>query len=377
VDTANHVARIGPGARLANVYASLAAKGVGIAAGSCPTVGLGGLAQGGGVGVLTRAWGLTCDSVRSIDVVTADGRLRTVDDRHDPDLFWALRGGGGGSFGAVTSFTLAVRATPTVTTYYLAWPYSVAAEVVSAWATWLPRTDRRLYSTCKLLADPPSGRRTPLIAGAWAGSAADLSAQLATLLAHLPTPSTKSVHAHTYADAMLIEAGCSGQSANACVASGLASPKRQAFAATSSIVTTTLPAGAIAAAVAHTSAALNVSGLYEGGVSFDSLGGAVRDLAADANAFGHRTALATVQYTATWNDASTSPARFDTYVRGFRAALAPWLGTGAYVNYADASITNFGAAYWGTNYPRLQSIKRAYDPHNLFTFAQAVRPALS
>jgi FAD/FMN-containing dehydrogenase len=82
---------------------------------------------------------------------------------------------------------------------------------------------------------------------------------------------------------------------------------------------------------------------------------------------------------AEWRRAATvtamraSPARFDAYVRGFRSALAPWLGSAAYVNYADASIANFGAAYWGSNYPRLQTVKRAYDPHNLFTFPQSVR----
>lgn len=67
--------------------------------------------------------------------------------------------------------------------------------------------------------------------------------------------------------------------------------------------------------------------------------------------------------------------RFDAYVRGFRSALAPWLGSAAYVNHADASIANFGPAYWGSDYPRLQTVKRAYDPHNLFAFPQSVRLA--
>ena len=373
VDTPRHTARIGAGARLVNVYAALAAKGVGIAGGSCPSVGIAGLTLGGGVGVLGRAWGLTCDAVQSVDIVTADGAARTVDPTHDADLFWALRGGGGGSFGAVTGFTVDVHPVPTVSTFYLQWPFAIAAEVVKAWQDWAYTVDSRLFSTCKLLADPRTDTRRALVAGTWIGPSSDLSARLAPLRAKLPKPSSTSIHAHTYADAMLLEAGCSGRSATSCLAGSLAPVKRQPFAATSSIVTGPLPSTAIAMAVTHATEAMNVAGIYEGGVSFDSLGGAVGAVGGGATAFGHRAAVATAQYTATWTDTGASPARFDAYVRGFRSALAPWLGSAAYVNYADASIANFGPAYWGSNYPRLQTVKRAYDPHNLFTFPQSVR----
>lgn len=375
VDTAAGVARIGAGSRLANVYATLASKGVGIAAGSCPTVGITGLALGGGVGVLTRAWGLTCDAIRSVDIVTADGKLRTATASSDSDLFWALRGGAGGSFGAVTGFTLAVQPAPTVHTFYLDWSFSHAADVVDAWQRFMPTADRRLTSTCKLLCDPGPGTRTALIAGTWIGSATDLDTQLASLLSTLPTPATDSRHSHTYADAMLLEAGCSGQDASTCLAGALSPTKRQPFAATSSIVAGSLSHNAIAMAVTQANAALEVPDLIEGGVSFDSLGGAVGDLDDEATAFGHRTAFATVQYTATWQSGTTSAAPFDTYVRGFRKAMGLWLGTGAYVNYADAKITDYQTAYWGAAYPRLQQVKRDVDPSELFTFPQAVRPA--
>jgi FAD/FMN-containing dehydrogenase len=373
VDTAHHTARVGAGARLTDVYAALAAKGVGIAGGSCPSVGIAGLAMGGGVGVLGRAWGLTCDAVRSVDVVTADGTARTVDATHDSDLFWALRGGGGGSFGAVTAFTVDVRPVPTVSTFYLQWPFTVAADVVDAWQRWAHAADSRLFSTCKLLADPRTDSRRALVAGTWIGPAADVSARLAPLRAKLPKPSSVSIHAHTYADAMLLEAGCGGHSATSCLAGALAPAKRQPFAATSSIVPGPLPPSAIDMAVTHATEAMNVAGIFEGGVSFDSLGGAIGSVGAGATAFGHRSAAATAQYTATWTDARTSPARFDAYVRGFRSALAPWLGSAAYVNYADSSIADFGPAYWGSNYPRLRAVKRTYDPHDLFTFPQSVR----
>lgn len=370
VDTSAGTARIQAGAHLDEVYAALAAHGVGIAAGSCATVGVSGLTMGGGIGVLTRAWGLTCDQVVGMEIVTADGNLRTVDANHDPDLFWALRGGGGGSFGAVTAFTMKVRPAPTVITYYLDWPAARATDVVAAWQPWVSAADSRLASSCKLLADAP-GTFTPMIAGTWVGPASALDAQLAPLIAAIGTPTSNIVHSHTYAAAMLSEAGCSGKDAAACTVSALTPAKRQAFAATSSIADVHLAAAGISAAVTSVQTALSIPGIIEGGVSFDALGGAVGDLAADATSFGHRDAFATVQYTATYS--SGGPARFDTFVRGLRATMKPWLGDGAYVNYADETITDYPGAYWGANYPRLQQVKRAIDPDNLFTFPQAVR----
>jgi hypothetical protein len=136
-------------------------------------------------------------------------------------------------------------------------------------------------------------------------------------------------------------------------------------------VDSALPDDGILTAVAQARAALEVPGIVEGGVSFDSLGGAVSMVAADATAFPYRNALATVQYTATWPSGDTPAAPFDAYVRGFRSALAPWLGQSAYVNYADATIANYGEAYWGGNYPRLQTVALAVDPYQLFAFAQS------
>jgi FAD/FMN-containing dehydrogenase len=372
VDTAQMQARIGAGCPLGTVYQALAAKGVGIPAGSCPTVGMGGLTQGGGIGLLTRAWGLTCDVVRSIEVVTADGVLRQVDANTDAELFWALRGGGGGSFGAVTAFTVAVRPVSTVSTFYYDWPVAVAGQMIDAWQHWVSSGAGPVSSTCKLLTTVATGEINPMIAGAAPLSEADLAAQLAPLLAQLPQPSSVSLHAHSYADAMLLEAGCSGETTEQCLAASMTPQARTPFAATSSIVDNLMPAAAIQAAVDRAHAATTVPGLGGAGISFDSLGGAVSDLALDANAFGHRGALATVQYTATWSNGGPA-APFDAFVRASRAAMGQWLGNGAYVNYADASIDDYASAYWGSHVGPLQQAKRAYDPSDLFTFPQSVR----
>src|SRR5437899_3822116 len=116
VSTTDGQARVGAGAQLVDVYSRLANRGVGLAAGSCPSVGIAGLTLGGGVGVLVRAWGLTSDQLVAAEAVTADGAVRMVDAKHEQDLLWALRGGGGGTFGVITALTFATHAAPTVTT---------------------------------------------------------------------------------------------------------------------------------------------------------------------------------------------------------------------------------------------------------------------
>jgi FAD/FMN-containing dehydrogenase len=373
VDTAAGTARIGAGARLADVYAALAAKGVALAAGSCPTVGISGLTLGGGVGVLTRAWGLTCDAVTGVEIVTADGQIRQVDARRDADLFWAVRGGGTG-FGAVTAWTVRTRPAPTVQTFYYAWDIGRAHDVFTAWQRWISGTDPNLWSTCKLLADPGKDRVRITVSGTWIGAASALDAQLAPLLRQTGEPDGKQNKTFKYADAMLFEAGCSGQSATQCATAALGAEKRQAFAATSAIAGAVLTSAAIDTAIARTRAAMDVPKIIQGGVSFDALGGAVAQVAADATAFPHRGALAVVQFTATWQDGATAPDPFDAYVRGFRTALQPSLGDAAYANYADASIERYGAAYWGANYPRLQQVSAAVDPGGLFASAQSARP---
>jgi FAD/FMN-containing dehydrogenase len=376
VDTTSGTARIGAGAQLIDVYSALAAKGVAIAAGSCPTVGITGLGLAGGVGVLARAWGLTCDQLRSVQVVTADGSLREVDSASDPDLFWALRGGGGGSFGAVTALTFAVKPAPQVETFFYSWDISHGAQVLTAWQNWIGSTDRQLWSTCKLLGDPPKGTAVATVSGTWIGPQASLDGQLAPLLSAIgPGPSSTSKTSQDYAHAMLLEAGCSGQTATQCATGALTPAKRQPFSATSAILDQPLPAAGVSAALARAQAAASVPGMFEGGISFDSLGGAVSDVAAADTAFVHRTALASIQFTATWASMASSPdpAPFDAYVRAGRSALAQWTGNGAYVGYADASLTDYPTAYWGANYPRLQSVKKQYDPQNVFTFPQSVK----
>jgi len=359
-------ATIGSGAALASVYAAISDRGRAIPGGSCATVGIGGLTLGGGVGVLTRDLGLTCDAVTACEVVTADGRIRTVDASRDPDLFWALRGGGGGHLGVVTSFTFATAPAPALQTFYLSWPISAATQVIQAWQTWGPSADARLWSTLKVLggATHPSGP-TILVAGTWTGPG---QPDLAGLLAHCPRPSVHTTTPRSYAAAMRSYAGCSSIPVSRCHTGPGGDLEREAFGATSHVAYRRLTGPGIDTLLSRVDHA-GSSGLKEAGISMDLLGGRVRDVAADATAFVHREALMTVQYTATFTGLRGSVA--DSYVRGFRAAMTPYWDNHAYVNYADATLTDPLQAYFGANAERLAGIRRTYDPHRFFTQPQS------
>jgi FAD/FMN-containing dehydrogenase len=361
---------IGAGASLAQVYDAVGRRGRALAGGSCATVGIAGLALGGGVGVLVREYGLTCDSLVGVKIVTADGVLHNASADTDSDLFWACRGGGGGHLGVVTSLSFETKSAPTVTMFALSWPFSSAAKVVRAWQAWAPHADSRLWSTLKLLNGPKYGTQPGLfVSGTWLGDPSALPAQFAPFFAAAGRPATNGSATHSYHDAMMSYADCATIPLARCNTGKGGSLERESFGATSHIAYEPLDGAAIQTLISKVVAAGKVPGIREGGISMDALGGAVGKLAPDATAFPHRKALASVQYTATFPDGK-DPAPLDAYVRGFRAAMAPSWGDGAYVNYSDPTLADPAASYFGDNASRLRGIRAQYDPTGVFTQPQ-------
>ena len=144
IDTSTGIATIGAGARLIDIEAALARRGRAIPSGSCATVGIGGLALGGGVGLASRKFGTTSDNIVGLGIVTADGRYRTCSATENADLFWACRGGGGGNFGVVTHFAFRTHPVSTVSYFFAGWPWSQAAEVIENGK----RSRRTLRTSC-------------------------------------------------------------------------------------------------------------------------------------------------------------------------------------------------------------------------------------
>ncbi len=231
----------------------------------------------------------------------------------------------------------------------------------------MPRADRRLWATLKVLGGQthPSGPSL-FMSATWTGPSSGMSAALRPFLSQVPSPTTDSRSTASYLDTMLTYAGCSSIPVGRCHTGPGGSLDREAFAATSHVVNVARR-GHGRTATAHVNAAQG-SGLKEAGLSIDALGGAVDDIGAGDTAFGHRGALATVQYTATYDAGPATAAT--TYVRRFRSAMTGAWGNGAYVNYADASLSDYQQAYFGSNAGRLTQARTTYDPHGFFTQPQ-------
>lgn len=347
VDPDAGTATVGPGVRLQDLYVALGAEGVAVSAGTCPGVGLGGLILGGGIGFRSRRDGLTCDSLLAADVVLEDGRAVRASAVDQPDLFWALRGGGGGNFGIATSFTLRTTPADDVAMASVTWPWDEAAQVMETWQIWAPSADPRLSSSLAFFR-PDSG--VIGFTGLLLGSVEELEALLAPLLAiGSPSPYLRPLS--------WLEA------ANELAGQGI---DQVSFKNGSAFVYEPFPPEAIALAVSQMSAAPAPANL----ISFFAMGGAISEVAPGATAFPHRRALFDVQIQAYWQE-PWQEAENIAWVNGFRLALAPYT-SGAYVNYIDADQPDWATAYFGRNLDRLQRIKARYDPGNVFDSPQSV-----
>jgi len=367
---------IGAGARLIDVYTRLNASGVSIPAGSCPTVGIAGLTLGGGVGVVDRAYGLTCDALRSLRVVTADAQVVTADSTTNDDLYWACRGGGGGNFGIATALTFATFATSPVTLYFLTWPWDAAADVVPAWLAWAPGAPDPLWSNCLLEANPSAASPTLSVGVVWQGPPGTAGPLVDQLQAAVGTPpSSRFVETVPFSHAMYVEGGCANFSQAACHLPTQApggALTRQPSLAKSSYVGAALSNAGVQAIVAGVEA--RQADGAQGAAGLDAYGGAINRVPPGATAFVHRTALASVQYNVPFDvgtpaaQLAASQSWLDTWVD----SLAPYMNGQAYQNYVDPHLAGWASAYYGANLARLEQVKQAWDPDDAFRFAQSI-----
>jgi FAD/FMN-containing dehydrogenase len=373
------VATVGAGARLIDLYAGCAAAGMLVPGGSCPTVGISGLALGGGIGVVGRRYGLTCDQIRSLSAVTADARLLDVSADSEPDLYWASRGGGGGNFAIVTEFELSAYPIPPLTLFELEFPWGAAGELLGAWQRWIADAPAELWSNCLLVAG--GGGTGAKIAGVYAGTQSGLAPLLASLINAVGTqPISQFSAASDYMTAMLAEAGCSDLSVAQChlpsvnPAGVLA---RTSLIAKSQYVATPFPDAALSAATNAIEGFQSELPALGGALAFDSYGGAINAVATDATAFVHRNALCQIQLSVSGALDAASTAAGQSWLASSADALSPYCDGQSYQNYIDPTLSGWLDAYYGTNLPRLVSVKREYDPDDVFHFAQSIPTALT
>jgi FAD/FMN-containing dehydrogenase len=344
-------ARIGAGARLAQVYDVLHGHGRTIPAGCGPTVGIAGLTLGGGLGLLGRVHGLTCDALAGARVVLADGRAVGCDTDRDPELFWALRGAGGGQFGVVTSLTFATAPEPRATRFELCWPDAAADAVIAAWQHWAPDAPDEITANLTVAAQPGRPLRVAIFGACLRGADATSS-----LLDEMVAASG------TRAEIRLRH-GLAIRDLKRSFADDNAGPGAQVTTSRSEFFSHPLPAAAITALLDQLTDGPN--GRRE--LNFTAMGGAYNRTAADATAFAHRGERFLLEHLA----------RDDPQWAGRSWAIAHRHGSGrVYPNFPDPQLDDWAAAYHGDNLPRLAAAKQSYDPGRLFRFPQAVWPEL-
>ncbi|MET0477633.1 MAG: FAD-binding oxidoreductase [Actinomycetota bacterium] len=363
VDPEARLAHVGPGCRLADVDRATQAHGLATPLGFISKVGVAGLTLGGGLGYLTRRFGWTADNLVEAEVVGADGQVRTASRERHPDLFWALRGGGG-NLGVVTRFTFQLHPVgPQVVGGLIAWPFERAEEVMAAYRTLTAAAPRELATWLILLNAPPApfvpaawhGRRLCTFAVCHSGDPGDAERDLAPVRAlGDPVFDLLGPQPYTEVQSYLDDTEPDGHHYYwrteflAGLDDGLLAGMRELFA--------DCPIPEAELGVLHLSGALN-------------------ERPADDGAVGNRDARYVLGVNGMWAPDEPEAGRFRQWVRDAGARLRPWSTGATYINFqtADEGDDRVRATY-GANYDRLVEVKRRYDPDNLFRANRNIRP---
>jgi FAD/FMN-containing dehydrogenase len=377
VDLASGTATVGAGARLIDIYDQLAKYGVTIPAGSCATVGIAGMTLGGGVGMVGRAYGLTCDNLISVDMVGADGKIITADSHRNSDLYWACRGGGGGNFGVATSFTFRTHPARDITRLMLEWMWPDAANVIRAWQLWGPSAPDEIWSYCQLRTSLGDATPRVRVLVVFLGSQRDLEPFVSTLISKVGSEPKRNGETQSYLQAMLALAGCSARSVEECHLPSQAPHgilNRDAYSSKSDFFSNPLASFALDTAIHFIEKGNLIPGLLNGRITFDAFGGAIGRLHSGDTAFFHRNVLFNAQYLAYWQHDSAPETEYRclAWLRSFHHGMRPYANGGAYVNYTDPELGEWQHAYYGSNYEQLLRVKAKYDPNWIFRLPQGI-----
>ncbi|MBF6059753.1 FAD-binding oxidoreductase [Nocardia terpenica] len=357
VDADAGLVTVGGGARGGAMYAALERSNLAFPLGNSDEVGIGGLTLGGGVAAVSRAFGLTCDTLVETEIVLADGSIRVCNATENADLFWACRGGGGGNFGVNTSFTFqAVEPRPS-STVLLLWEWRYAREVLAAMQEVMAAAPDEFAAR---IGAARAGNDPALVSvvGQHLGPATELRELLAPALATAP-PLRCAIEDATYWEAKeFLHHETSG---DPFAVRTRTTPKPLAEAGVEAIV----------AAVDRWPGSGNPDG---GGVALFTWGGAINRIPVSDTAFPHRDVLFLISMDTSWS--TTDPAHTVwsnlEWLDGLHEEMAAHATPSSYLNFTDPSLTDWRTAYYGPNHTRLAQIKRRYDPHRVFDFPQAV-----
>jgi FAD binding domain/Berberine and berberine like len=358
LEVSDGLATVGPGSPLGDLYAALAGREVTIPAGCAATVGIGGQALGGGLGLLGRSRGLTSDQMVAAEVVLADGRVVECDERRHEDLFWALRGAGAHSVGVVTRLTLRTVSEPAATSFHLRWPYERASALIAAWQEWSPAGPDELAASLLVTVGGDAGADPVVhLFGSMIGGETETAGLLDEFVSVVGADPASSERAHMRYGSLknyLGERGPGDQEDE----DGRPYMKSEFFRAP-------LPGGAVEALVERF-----VRGRRPGEarkLDFMPWGGAYNRVPADATAFPHRDELFLLEHSvvvpAGFDAAATESAR--AWLSDSWELVHPSGSGGVYANFPDTDLPDEHRAYWRDNLERVRRVKESYDPQGL------------
>ena len=346
---------VGPGVQLRKLYHTLFSyNGLSLPGGTCGSVGVAGLTLGGGFGNLSRRHGLLCDRLRRVRMVDARGRVWDTDrDGEAADLLWACRGGGGGNFGVVTEFEFEPVSVPLmVTSFSYKWNWSEPAirALFRAYEAWLPTAPREIGATLVITG---KSWNTLHFFGQSLASEEETRAVLSSVTESVSDPTENATATVPFLSEMERYAGNDFASSSWKMASSFSKDA----------ISEEGLAAMIAALSETPGAAL---------IEFDALGGAVAEIDPRATAFPHRDQRLMWQYQTYWANPEEAAA-CRAWISVAFLAIDPFTSRVSYRNYCDLNLADWQQRYYGANYPRLQQIKGALDPQNVFRYPQSIR----
>ncbi|KAG0084135.1 hypothetical protein BGZ93_001372 [Podila epicladia] len=368
MDTNTGIATVPAGVRLGDLYAKVWDAGQYLVpAGTCATVGIGGLALGGGFGMVGRKYGLLSDSIVGMTMIDASGNVREVSATSNTDLFWALRGAGAGSFGLVTEFKIqAYKAPDRVTTFSVTYPLRSYRSAIGALGTW------GISATDDVTVTMTLKKNSIHISANFLGPQEQARATIFPLLSRIMgNPINIKIVEGTWLQAAT-KWGSGTLNSSVWEAGRYARGR-------SLLYRTRLSTVEIDIIYRYLNHPPNNSTITR--VLIDLWGGKIDQPSSPPSAFdNHRGILYGIQFLISWNDPSGTPGpscpeclNWSTnFAKEMRAAYRSGNNLEAYQNYIERDLPNWLHAYYGDNVLRLQQIKNRYDPHNVFTFPQAI-----
>lgn len=334
------IVNVESGALISDLIKKLSKHGLVIPTGTCANVGICGLSLGGGLGLLSRTYGLTLDNIIEFEMIDYQGKTIIANKDNNADLFWAQRGSGGGNFGIITNLTFKAHNLCEMYLYEMNFPLDQTFPVISIWQNWINTIPNTLNSELNI-------RKSGVeITGTFIGSEEDLRKYLNVFNIE------PKIWLSSYLNMMTHYTG--------------KTYRPPFFKCRSRFIFGFLTEPAINIIFKYMSLSTDNDRL-----EFNAFGGKIKEFSLESSSFVARNCSFWMQMASFWSDNNLANNRLE-WINSFYEELIPHLSNYAYVNCPDSLLINYLDNYYGENLNKLIEVKRKYDPNNLFNYPQSI-----